>query len=732
MKISSAVRTAIRCAVTLAVISSSLLLMSETKKAGFTKHDKAYYADPAVVQYVLPGFNISIVSGKIASDGTISVDYKISDPNGAPLDLTGVSTPGTISVSFLCSYIPAGQSQYVAYTTRIQTSPITKVSAVQASTDSGGTSQTVNLGEYIYTFKQKAVTSTGSAFDPSATHRIGVYGSRNLTEFDLGTNYGSATYDFVPAGGKPAPRDVVRTASCNKCHDQLAFHGGSRQGLDLCVMCHQPQTIDPDTGNTVDMKVMAHKIHMGSGLPSVQAGTPYQIIGFNQSVSDWSTVSMPSDVRRCAFCHESTTGAAQANAWLQNPNRAACGACHDDVNFATGQNHVNLPQVDDKQCNQCHIPKGELEFDASIMGAHTIPTQSATAPGINLALVKVDNGLAGRTPTVTFTIRDNNNNGISMADMTGGSNRLALVMAGPTSDYGYTSFGSDVATPGYVSENPVPTAKCSPDGTCSYTFTHAIPAKATGTFAIGIEGRRGLTILPGTTQQQSTEYGAINKVTYFSVDGTPVQPRRKVVDIAKCNGCHSYLSVHGENRNQTEYCVLCHNPSENDISQRPNSTNPADRTLPPQSVNFALMIHKIHTGADMAANFGTTYRIVGFGGNPVDFSNSFASVPKGIPNSGVRYPVFTPTASTGDTAKCYMCHVTDSEAAFPIGKNNVADTQGLLSPAPATTSACTACHQNKSALAHAVSQTDPKFGESCDVCHGTGTAFDVDKVHAGK
>ena len=69
---------------------------------------------------------------------------------------------------------------------------------------------------------------------------------------------------------------------------------------------------------------------------------------------------------------------------------------------------------------------------------------------------------------------------------------------------------------------------------------------------------------------------------------------------------------------------------------------------------------------------------------------------------------------------------------MPIGKNPVADTQGLLTKAPATTSACTACHQNKSALAHAVSQSDPTFGESCDVCHGTGTAYDVDQVHAGK
>lgn len=719
MRIPSSVFAVGRIAVALFLVAGSMLLMGATeKKTAFTVHDKAYYADANTVNFVRPGFTITIVSAKIATDGTISVDYKLTDPKGLPLDLTGVTTPGAVSVSFVAAYIPKGQTQYVAYTTRSQTSPITKVTAIQAGADSGGTSQTIAVGEYLYTFKQKAVPTTG-AYDPTASHRVAVYGSRNLTEFDLGTNYDSAFVDFVPGGGTPTPRDVIATASCNKCHDQLAFHGGSRQGMELCVMCHTPQTTDPDTGNTVDMKVFAHKLHMGSQLPSVKAGTPYQIIGFNQGVSDWSTVNLPSDPRRCQFCHESGTGAKQANNWLTNPSRAACGACHDDVNFATGQNHVNLPQADDKQCTQCHIPKGELEFDASIMGAHTIPTQSATAPGLNFTIVKVDNGVAGKAPTVTFTVKDNAGNGISMAQLTGGLNRLGLVLAGPTSDYGYTNFGADVTSQGYVSENPVPTAKCSPDGTCSYTFTHAIPAKATGTFAIGIEGRRQLDLLPGTTIAQTTEVGGINKVSYFSVDGSTIQPRRQVVDIAKCNGCHSFLSLHGENRNQIEMCVLCHNPSENDGVRRAVATNPADKAQPNQSVNFALMIHKIHTGEKMTTDFGTTYTIVGFGGSHNDFTE-------------VRYPTMGNTGAVADTAKCYMCHVNTSEANFPIGKNNVTDPQGKLTPAPATTSACTACHQNTSALSHAVSQTDPKFGESCDVCHATGAEFDVTKVHAGK
>src|SRR4029453_6405691 len=128
------------------------------------------------------------------------------------------------------------------------------------------------------------------------THTIGIYGSRDLNEFELGTDYASATFNFVP-NGSPVTlvRDVVRTQSCNRCHDQLSFHGGSRRGVEMGVLCHTPQTTDPDTGNTVVLPVMVHKTHMGSGLPSVQADKPYQIIGNQQSLHDYSTVVNPAD-----------------------------------------------------------------------------------------------------------------------------------------------------------------------------------------------------------------------------------------------------------------------------------------------------------------------------------------------------------------------------------------------------------------------------------------------------
>jgi Outer membrane cytochrome MtrC/MtrF-like, domains II/IV len=47
---------------------------------------------------------------------------------------------------------------------------------------------------------------------------------------------------------------------------------------------------------------------------------------------------------------------------------------------------------------------------------------------------------------------------------------------------------------------------------------------------------------------------------------------RHVVDIGKCGGCHGTFSqgfsIRGNLRNQTEYCVVCHNPAVSDFSSR--------------------------------------------------------------------------------------------------------------------------------------------------------------------
>jgi OmcA/MtrC family decaheme c-type cytochrome len=701
------------------MVLGSVALFSAPKMP-FTRHDKAYYLDAAQASFIRPGLAITVKSVKIGADGTVSTDFTVTDPKGIALDRDGILSAGPISTSFILAYIPQGQTQYISYTTRLQTDPNAVVpNAIQATTDSGGTYTKVGDGEYVYTFAKKLPTD----YEKSSTHTMGVYGSRNITEFDLGTQYASTTFNFVPDGSKvTVTRDVVKTSSCNKCHDQLSFHGGSRRGVELCVMCHTPQTTDSGSGNTLDMKVFVHKLHNGKHLPSVAAGGKYFIVGFNNAVSDWSEVEFPTNgggssfagVLKCESCHEQNTGAAQTKALYTNPSRAACGSCHDDVNFATGKNHVNLPQSDDRLCSQCHIPSTGQEFDASIMGAHTVPIESSQLAGLVVNIAKVDNGTAGKKPTVTFTMKDKSGKGLSFAQVS----RVSLVLAGPTNDYGYVNFGSDVTTKGYVAETPTAAnTACSNDGTCSYTFTHAIPADAWGTYSIGIESRTSGVINAGTLKEATVQYGADNKVFNFSVDGSKVTSRRTVVALKSCNNCHARLSLHGENRNQIEQCVLCHNPSMDDSPVRSTTKDPALAALPPLGVNFAYMIHNIHTGEGLTEQ-KRNYIVIGNGGSVNDFSD-------------IGFPAMTPTGTVGDLTNCSMCHVGNSYM-LPLQQklNQVSNPQGPMTTMGPATGACTGCHGTPSAVSHAAIQTSGEYGESCDVCHGSGAEFAVDKVHA--
>ena len=134
----------------------------------------------------------------------------------------------------MAATIPNGQEQYVSY---IYTTTTTNgVTTTQAARDNGGVVTQVGsgVGTYTYTYKTKAMN-----VDPTATQTFGMWATRDLTPFDLGTQYSNSTFNFVPNGSPVTViRDVVNTASCNACHDPLSAHGGSRQIVPLCVMCH--------------------------------------------------------------------------------------------------------------------------------------------------------------------------------------------------------------------------------------------------------------------------------------------------------------------------------------------------------------------------------------------------------------------------------------------------------------------------------------------------------------
>ena len=103
----------------------------------YTTKDKEYYLSTEQLLFIRPGLDLEIMDVNIPADRQTEVTFRISDPAGLGLDRAGLATPGPTSTSFILSYIPAMERSYVAYTTRVQTSPITSDSAVQATTDSG-------------------------------------------------------------------------------------------------------------------------------------------------------------------------------------------------------------------------------------------------------------------------------------------------------------------------------------------------------------------------------------------------------------------------------------------------------------------------------------------------------------------------------------------------------------------------------------------------------------------
>ena len=226
------------------------------------------------------------------------------------------------------------------------------------------------------------------------------------------------------------------------------------------------------------------------------------------------------------------------------------------MNFATGANHAGGPQVSDNQCSTCHIPQGELEFDASIKGAHLVPEDSTSLHGLVLEIVKVDNGTAGRQPTVTFTVKDKSGAAVPLDRLeqhilvdgrTHSRLRVYQLRLGCHNarlrfrERDWSAVQSSWNVRLYLSTRN--TCRC--EG--KFCDRHRKPSHRDPA------GR--------DYDQMDVRYGAVNKVFYFSVDGSPVQPRRTVVQTASCNQCHSFLSFHGDNRNQVEMCVLCHNPS---------------------------------------------------------------------------------------------------------------------------------------------------------------------------
>lgn len=632
-----------------------------------------------------PGLRAEISSVGFTDDGRPMIDLTLADDDGNPLDVDALEGYGfTIAqvvedpeteLSHLLSLL-VHEVEGQPYTIAGETFAPALATAEQAYADSGGDWLSVGDG-YVYTFANALTLDV----DPALTTVVGLYAYK-----DGRTAVANDVFTFVPDGSEPSlTREIVSTEACNTCHDPLALHGGVRRDVGLCATCHTSQTIDPETGNSVELRVLIHRVHDGNRLPSVISGVPYRIIGFQQSAHDYSLETWPQDVRNCTTCH---TGSADSDNYKAMPQTAACISCHDDVNPITGDNHPGGAK-DDTRCRNCHEPDGD-EFDAAVSSAHLLPLNSQQIAGLNLEIISVTNAAPGESPVVTFTGTNNNGTIITPADM----DYLAVTLAGPTSDYTTrvteTIFRS--------SDAPSPADLASGD-IFSYTFAYTLPEDASGTYAIAMEGYVMETL---EDLEEPVRVAAYNPVTYVALGEGEPTPRRLVVDRNLCNACHNNLALHGGIRQNTEYCVLCHNTTASDEAVRPLEA------MPPTSIDFKVLIHRIHNGEDRVQS---PYIVYGFQSAEHDYTN-------------VQFP--------GDLARCSTCHLpgTNTMAQVFDGQPTLVSQAGevvqTLWPIQAV---CTACHDSLPVAGHAELQTTAVGIETCEVCHGPGSEFDISNAH---
>lgn len=645
-------------------------------------------------------------------------------------------------------------SRWVSYiVTTVPTATTPTVTAMRPDRDREGTLVDNGDGSYQYTFARDitqvknqvaAMTFTGNnrladlddlTYDPNLTHRLVIQFGGNVPNTSPSIAYKNAiniVYDFVPATGarvtstSGTERNIVLTKWCNECHGDpgdpnnvndmgwglgvTTPHNG-RVDVRYCVTCHTAQraygraisvaTNNAFTGTTYvtsdgagDVEVlgefvtMVHKIHMGEEL--TQTGYNYAGVMFNG-------VAFPQSPALCRKCHRGETpeqlaAAPQANNWFNVPNRKACGACHDNVHFATGVGHDgNLVQTSDAACTGCHTPPAIQEVHQLAIKTplnQTTPAgltnfeyqlQSATVDATTNNLTIVFRILGNGTPITLTTPAP----GVTTS-LTGftGSPSFLLAFARPQLETGstvpadYNQLGKIAAQPDLVSittllntNNAAVGNITGPDTNGFYTAT----INSASAFPVGAAMRAvGMQSYFTQTGFDASIAGRHTKAVIIPVTGDAV--RRTVVDPDKCAHCHEFFEAHGGQRvYQTQLCVTCHNPnlttSGRQISDTKLSTfaftptqlallttwgiNPATPgaalTFAETSNNFKDLIHSIHAGAQ------------GEGGGTR--TTPFRDVRNG-PGTGITLISGTEITFPSLLANCEACHLSG-----PAGSN---------------------------------------------------------------
>ncbi len=658
---------------------------------------------------------VEITEASVASPPILELNVTDSAGNG----LSNLEAAASISCTMNKLLPPANgfPAQWQSYINEFEVaregtqSPNLLQQALQAEAE-GGTLIDNGDGTYTFTYTTDITNVTEPvdvAYEPGLTHRAGC---EVRFEEASALNPDNPTMDFVPDGGMGSgDKSIADTASCNSCHDRLAFHGGGRFTADYCVTCHSPGTRDQDYGELLDMGPMTHSLHAAAvrrDQESTEGEYSFIVYGFGENFNappdDFSEVTYPQTTLYCENCHEASEDTPDGNAWLETATAETCGGCHvsglkstdpDPVTgissysyLHVGENGPTGVEVPSGSCLNCHGSAGFV----SNLEVHQKGDRLSRELGeglFALEILSAENTGPGETPTVTIRVtnpEDGTAYDILNDPEFGENGAMDIYMAWTTADY----YNGDELGNSVPSGNGQPirlrladikaNGTANADGSLSVLSPIALPADYTGDLGVSL----------GSRPDVDGVRAYARSVTFF-----PASERESVVDIARCDSCHEYLSFHGGNRNDdVGTCLTCHNA---DASSSGGT-----------SISLLYLGHAIHAAQG-------------------DFEE-------------VTYP--------GRISNCTACHVDDSFYQARSTARAVSTSGGASSAVwtddlatTATTFACSTCHTDSQSSAHMQQnggQVDVQKGdignppvgqETCSICHGPGRVADVAEAH---
>ncbi len=705
------------------------------------------------------------------------VTFRATDASGEPIDVlaelanaASKTLPYLSNPRFTLAQVEADGSTTSWYEATVApkafTPPAGATPAPQPATQPGSQqAPAASLAERIkangdgtFTVLLGPPTTDAGRRDAAKTLVVGMWAERVAPRQTGGAKRwpAAATRSFLTSGGTPAaPHEAVSDAACNTCHVVMRAHD-RRETVQLCKTCHSGSAAapyrDPESNESLDFRVMIHRIHSGAALPSVRSGKPFYIVGFNQNVFDFSEGRFPPlrEATDCTACHQ---GGANADAWKTRASFTACTSCHDGVRFdgtagapcaldqdeAAPCDHPLSPDLvtADSSCASCHAA-GTTSPPIGPDVAHRNETLALAAPW-RFEILQVTVG-EDRRPVVRFRVtKDGAANDIKSdpAWTQGAASRLFVDIAWPAAEItndgaGYVDAAVKSArfpagTPGQglpVQVNALTASTAVGGETNVFEVTSPTPIPARFASA--------RIVLEGHPAAGTIRIPVPSAVGDLAVGGGALAARRTIVSAETCNTCHGSISAHGSNRNETPAaCVVCHTPRATDFVRRVQA-DPAAAPAAEAPIDFKVLIHQIHA-ADIRRTKTTVF---GFGGAPNEF----------------------PAAFPGQTGRCTICHVGDSYQ-LPLAAEALDVTTRVGDPtlqdpaadaaeqrAARTQAVCTSCHDmvrfdaapdlpacntlvpaNSAECRHT---GGPQAGEaSCASCHGKGGAFDVAKVH---